>query len=174
MNGSIVFELPFYKGISVWSVVNICQSTASQATCFLGCFDVGNINQSLSLLDIAPTNYLYMFITSEEVIPSSGLNHVCMIQVHYHDDILTNTTIYTVNCFVVVIRHSTTMPHSSASHLSVSLVSFYHQKSLCQYTIALFSFQRTPLTSRVSLYNITLFLSLVNSFYIFYQLFSKY
>ena len=135
---------------------------------------MGNINQSLSLLDIAPTNYLYMFITSEEVIPSSGLNHVCMIQVHYHDDILTNTTIYTVNCFVVVIRHSTTMSHSSASHLSVSLVSFYHQKSLCQYTIALFSFQRTPLTSRVSLYNITFFLSLVNSFYIFYQLFSKY
>ncbi|WP_297568229.1 hypothetical protein, partial [uncultured Anaerovibrio sp.] len=107
LNGSIVFELPFNKGIS-W--------------------------------------FLYVLLFLKNSTNSSGLNHVCMIQVHYHDDILTNTTIYTVNCFVVVIRHSTTMPHSSASHLSVSLVSFYHQKSLCQYTIALFSFQRTPLT----------------------------
>ncbi|MBP3231259.1 MAG: hypothetical protein J6M33_03085, partial [Anaerovibrio sp.] len=107
------FELPFYKGISVWSVVNICQSTASQATCFLGCFDVGNINQSLSLLDIAPTNYLYMFITSEEVIPSSGLNHVCMIPV------------------------------------------------------ALFSFQRTPLTLRVSLFIIAKFTNRVKLFLLF-------
>ncbi|MBO6245847.1 MAG: hypothetical protein J6N55_06145, partial [Anaerovibrio sp.] len=73
-------ELPFNKGILVWSVVNICQSTASQATCFLGCFDVGNINHSLSLLDIAPTNY-YVCLLFIKTVPSSGLNHVCMILV---------------------------------------------------------------------------------------------
>jgi len=28
----------------------------------LGCFDVGNINQSLSLLDIAPTNYVCLLL----------------------------------------------------------------------------------------------------------------
>ena len=38
------------------------------------------LTQSLSLLDIAPTNY-YVCLLFIKTVPSSGLNHVCMILV---------------------------------------------------------------------------------------------